>query len=314
MRDCKNDSTQEIIAQVKRGSMQSISSVGFTPLEQQLLAKQVKIVSTRIHAGWQYLGETIKADLVLSKTKIPVEAKSLLILVGDFASSGDFRTLESPIRLMQLAEILTANSENTFSNAQAIADLLKAKMNNLFVVECLESLVYFSPSRRSIGAKNCTVSKLYKNLAKTHHSRFDPKYTKDLEASPSLDCEQGIKKVIWQVAKLESPFARSRIADDIHYKVSVWPRVKDWDPNPTQNKLATVFARQYITPVMASSLCNVDLDTVKVFLHCCESVGIPVVQKDTGQGRTTTRQEPISDVETLGWLQKKLRIFLKHGS
>jgi hypothetical protein len=306
--------TQEIIAEVKRGSMQSISSIGFTPLEQQLLAKQVKIVSTRIHAGWQYLGETIKADLVLAKTKLPVEAKSLLILVGDFATEDGYKTLESPIRLMQLAELLNANSENTFSNAQAIADLLKAKMNQPFVVECLEFPVYFLPGRRSIGATNCTVSKLYKNLAKTHHSRFDPQYSRNLETNHSLDCEQGIKTVIWQVAKLESSFARSRIADGIHYKVSVWPRVKDWDPNPIQNKLATVFARQYITPVAASNLCNVDLDTVKVFLHCCESVGIPVVQKDTGQGCMAAYQEPINDAQTLGWLQKKLKTFLKHGS
>ena len=301
--------------------MQSISSYGFSSLEQRVLEKQIDIVSTKIHAGWTYVGEGNRARIVLAKEEIDVDESSVLVLVGNDVKSSKHMALELPIRLVQLAELLSQSHQDSNSDeskAIAISKLISENEASNFSLACPDFLVYFMPLPRLIGVRDKNFQELIENLVRSEVDLTKVDFIEDAAVADDLATLVDAKKVVWHVAKSERTFSDKARNDNSQFKLAAWPRVKEWDASPLQSKLAALFARQFTLPSQAAEVLKTDIITVKAFLHCCESVDIPILEQASVKEELQVRKIPVSeeknDATSLGWLQKKLKSFLNYGN
>jgi len=294
--------------------MKSIGTIGFTLVEKQLLIKQIKIVSAKIHAGWEYIGEAKNADVVLSKQKLDVPTSTRLVLVGDIQNTGDHAVIESPIRLMQLTHVLEENAEERFSNAQFILGLFSSKKIDSFCMDVERDKVYFYPWLSRIGGDFSSQEELVQLLysGELVEAKIRSNAT-NIDVS-QLKLSSNVKRVVWHVAKLEKDFSSSRYADRKKYKISVWPRVNSWDKCLTQSRLAAAFSRRFISPEQAARLSGASVGDAKGFLHCCESNGIAVLADNALAKDQMQVTHVVQDVKSMGWLKKQINRFMGNGN
>jgi len=298
--------------------MQSIKSHGFNQSEIQLLHKQVEIVNSRLSDDWEYLGEGVDADIVLSKEKVKLSDSSTLVLVGSDFNEVGIHTLDMPIRLMQLMTLLNERVCSSASNASAICKLMSEKEKPKLVLGCIQGPVMLDPENGVIRYCFESLSTLIKCLSETDNAIFIDKKNIDFGFPEQSSSSVSAKKVIWQLAKTEKKYSESHWADACKYKLTTWPRVREWDQSPFMLKLSMLFAKQYTSIEQASRVCSVDASQIKIFLHCCESVGIKVSQAALTGARQESALKPkqktvvVGNKESLGWLHKKVREFLSY--
>ena len=321
--------------------MQSIKSFKFNSLEMQLLAKQVKIINSRLNDDWEYLGEGVNADIVLSKNEIEVSVKSKLVLVQNKRKDSNHPSLDLPIRLMQLMNLLK-NSSQAFdhisespnnrstslnnstllsSNANTLYKLISETDSPILVLECLPELMVVDTKNNMIRHNFDSLPKLVQclsetRLSETDHTIFSQKKNTPLDANLSLAASTSTKKLLWQLAKTEKNYSEASKNDIYRYKLSTWPTVKEWDKSQAALKLALLFSRYFTSIEHASRFCSIEPVDVKIFLHCCESIGITVLQSkpEDSQPEPIQRKVMIENTESLGWLHKKIKGFLNYGN
>jgi len=294
--------------------MKSIGTVGFNPAEINLLVKQLKIVSAKINAGWQYIGETSDADLVFSKNRIPTSGLTKLVLVGDADAESGELVVESPIRLMQLTDVLENNSEGVHSGALFLSNLFSSRnfQNSSITVD--SNRVFFFPNQKKVGGNFPNFESLINVLhnADLNNAKLD---SNDVPTDPSsLSVVEHSKRAMWHLAKLEKDFANARYSPQYKYKLSNWPRVTRWDKDMSLTRLASVFTRHALDIKTAATACRVSVEQVKLFLHCCEASGASVRTDDTLHLKQATVANNQHDEKSLGWLKKRIRKMLNYDN
>lgn len=290
--------------------MQSIQSHGFKPMEVQLLYKQVKIANSILHVDWRYLGEGNDAKLVLSKENIKLGAASTLVLVGESRHKQAAPYLDMPIRLMQLVALLKENTAVSLSNARAILHLMSSKTYQSLTLDCAMGPVMLEPQKGVVRCALESFPALIRCLSKTDNLVFLTKKQVAEDCPSQFPACASLKKVLWHLAKTETSFSLLRWDNTCRYQLKTWPRISEWDASANMLKLAIVFSRQATSITKAAKLCSASETEVKVFLHCCETMGMQIYSEEEPGTAILKDKQTAARGESQGWLNKKFRELL----
>jgi len=294
--------------------MQSIKSHGLDNLEREILTKQIRTISGRLNQHWEFQGEGKDADLVFAKTVVEVPASAILVLVSNEPGNYNGPTLEYPIRVMQLATLLQQFGSQTTTASKRVIELINKKNVTNFVVPCNLGLVGFRPRDGKICTRQRSIDNLIKNLGSTPPEKLDIKFAKAEPKDFTWEFTTSAKQVIWQLAKLEGQQVEPHFNDAASYKLSSWPRVTEWEPNPISFKLATLFSKQYLTVQQAAKVCKITESQVKVFLACCQACGVKILSAVSTQPKATPKRYVAKDKQSLGWLRSKIKTYFNYGN
>ena len=297
--------------------MYSIKSYGFAQHEIEVLKKQVRLVSSRIQSKWYYQGEGLDANIVLAKKPVAVSSNSKLVLVGVQASEEALPVLEYPIRIMKFLELLESCQplSQQQSIAVTIAGLMESSGTPDVILQYQGLSIKFSCSAGLIFSEHNSPTDLIAALR-----QISPEYL--VKNQSSIDTSDitwrtsiGRKKLVWSLARSEVEFARSLWQIKTPYKLVSWPRTNEWEPDPKIFKLATLYARQYISIADAAKLCDLNQDQVLTFLHACQICGISVKAKEGEQTLSVNALSEPHSRDKLHWLKKRVRSYfgLSHG-
>lgn len=292
--------------------MQSIKSYGFESLEREILAKQVKTISSRLNRHWTYEGEGKDADLVLVKEPAQLSPQAVQVLVGK-QPNHSLPFLESPVRMMQLATLLEEYTKPTESIIDAIHQLFANTKHGSFVIPCKLGPVGFNTVEKKISTKQRSLSTLIKNLSATDNDHLNLKRAKPEPDNFTWEYSATYQSVIWHLAKYEGQHSRLDFAANNNFKLAYWPRVTEWDPSPINFKLATLFSRQYLAVNQAAQVCKVSEDDVRLFLFCCRSCGVKVLNKTNTETKAPAKRRAVNDQQSLGWLRRKIKAVFNYG-
>ncbi len=293
--------------------MQSIKSIGFESLEREILAKQVRTISTRLHKEWNYVGEGKDADIVLVKKPVDLPAGSVQVMVGKDCTDHTAPFLESPVRMMQLASLLESFTKSKESVIEAINKLFQQAKPGTFIINCKIGAVGFNTKEKKISTKQRSLSTLIKNLSATPTQQLLLENAKPEPDNFTWEFTAPYRTVIWHLAKFEGQSSTSNFNANASYKLSSWPRVTEWDPNPHNFKLATLFSRQYLSIAQAAKVCKVTEEDVKLFLHCSKSCGIRLLQQASTATKSNKQRHVVKDEQSLGWLRRKIKTVFNYG-
>ncbi|BFM07931.1 hypothetical protein [Halioxenophilus aromaticivorans] len=293
--------------------MQSIKSYGFESLEREILAKQIRTISTRMHKSWQYDGEGKDGDIVLVKKPTQVATHTIQVYVGKQPIDQSLPFLESPVRMMQLISLLEQLTPSETSVIDSINNLITNSRHSQFVIPCKFGLVGFNTKDKKLSTKQRSLATFIKNLASEPGEQFSLKHAKSVPADCTWEFTASYRTVAWHLAKLQGLRKIKDLSQGQSIKLASWPRVTEWDPTPLNFKLATLVTRQFLPISQIARLCKTSEEEVVSFLHCCRACGITILQQQVKHPPANQPRHVVKDKESLGWLRNKIRTVFNYG-
>lgn len=264
-----------------------ITSRGFSEHEQEVLSRQLKVVTAKAGSCWTYAQSEKDGDPILVLDK--QSGSERIDAVFSFGSDRvRLSSLVAPLRMFNLLEVL-----------QLCESRMPKRVSTIGMASLALRLGKITGVARLALGSGCTwvdvaTDTLWSPWELTeevaHQLRSQGQNLEVVDESELGDTSglflHSFKATLWSLALRERDREighRNWAEPGLQFRIGAWPLLSEWQSSPAMLRLCALYSRQYANLEQGMDFARATESNVIAFLHACECCGLSLFTRSAPQ-------------------------------